>query len=125
LARATAAAPPNLKNTRAGGGKETPVAEQRQDVRILDIFGNTASVRIDASTWVDYLHVAQWNGRWVMGNVLWELRPREDFSQGAGRGVRGYRARVVWLFGERSSPTIGIEHVQTFALTHQRRQCSN
>jgi hypothetical protein len=63
-------------NTRAGGGKETPVAEQRKDVRILDIFGNTASVRIDASTWVDYLHVAKWNGRWVIVNVLWELRPQ-------------------------------------------------
>jgi hypothetical protein len=63
-----------VKNTRAGGGKETPVAEQRKDVRILDIFGNTASVRIDASTWVDYLHVAKWNGRWVIVNVLWALR---------------------------------------------------
>ena len=63
-------------NTRRGGGKETPAAEQRKDVRILDIFGNTASVRIDASSWVDYLHVARWNGRWVIVNVLWEMRPR-------------------------------------------------
>lgn len=65
-----------VQNTRAGGGKETPAAEQRKDVRILDIFGNTASVRIDASTWVDYLHVARWNGRWVIVNVLWEIRPQ-------------------------------------------------
>ncbi len=63
-------------NTRRGGGKETPVAQQRKDVRILDVFGNTASVRIDAGTWVDYLHVAKWNGRWVIVNVLWELRPQ-------------------------------------------------
>lgn len=64
-------------NTRNGGGKEeTPVAEQRKDVRILDVFGNTASVRVDASTWVDYMHVAKWNGRWVIVNVLWELRPQ-------------------------------------------------
>ena len=64
-------------NTRRGGGKEeTPVAEQRKDVRILDIFGNTASVRVDAATWVDYLHIAKWNGRWVIVNVLWELRPQ-------------------------------------------------
>jgi hypothetical protein len=65
-----------VQSTRSGGGKETPAAEQRKDVRILDIFGNTASVRIDASTWVDYLHVARWNGRWVIVNVLWELRPQ-------------------------------------------------
>lgn len=63
-------------NTRAGGGKQTPAAEQRKDVRILDIFGNAASVRIDAGTWVDYLHVARWNDRWVIVNVLWELRPQ-------------------------------------------------
>ena len=65
-----------VTNTRNGGGKETPAAEQRKDVRILDIFGNAASVRIDASTWVDYLHVGKWNGRWVIVNVLWENRPR-------------------------------------------------
>jgi hypothetical protein len=65
-----------VQNTRRGGGRETPAADQRKDVRILDIFGNTASVRIDASSWVDYLHVAKWNGRWVIVNVLWEMRPR-------------------------------------------------
>jgi hypothetical protein len=65
-----------INNTKSGGGKNTPAADQRKDVRILDIFGNTASVRIDASSWVDYLHVAKWNGRWVIVNVLWELRPQ-------------------------------------------------
>jgi hypothetical protein len=63
-------------NTRRGGGKETPVAQQRTDVRILDIFGHAASVRVDADSWVDYLHIARWNDRWVIVNVLWELRPQ-------------------------------------------------
>jgi hypothetical protein len=61
-----------VQGTRAGGGKNETT--KREDVRILDIFQNTASVRIDAGTWVDYLHVAKWNGRWVIVNVLWELR---------------------------------------------------
>jgi hypothetical protein len=65
-----------VNSTKAGGGKTTPMEQRRKDVRILDIFGNTASVRVDASTWVDYLHVAKWNGRWVIVNVLWELRPQ-------------------------------------------------
>ena len=64
-------------NTRGGGGKDTPAAQQRKDIRILDIFGNTASVRIDADGWVDYLHIARWNDRWVIVNVLWELRPQQ------------------------------------------------
>lgn len=64
-----------VQNTGRGGGKETPVAERRTGVRILDIFGNTASVRVDADRWIDYLHIARWNGRWVIINVLWENRP--------------------------------------------------
>jgi hypothetical protein len=63
-----------VQGTKRGGGKDTPVAKQRKDVRILDVFGNTASVKIDADSWVDYLHVAKWNGRWVIVNVLWEIR---------------------------------------------------
>jgi hypothetical protein len=62
--------------TRNGGGKDTPADQRIQDVRILDIFGNTASVRADMSGWIDYMHMAKSNGRWVIVNVLWELKPR-------------------------------------------------
>lgn len=64
-----------VMGTRAGGGKDTPVANRRKDVTILDIYRNAASAKIDASDWVDYLHLAKWNGRWVIVNVLWELHP--------------------------------------------------
>jgi hypothetical protein len=63
-----------VQNVRRGGGKDTPATERRTDVRILDVFGNTASVRVDAGAWIDYLHIARWNGRWVIVNVLWENR---------------------------------------------------
>jgi hypothetical protein len=62
--------------TRMGGGKDTPVAEQRKDVTIFDIYQGAASAKIYASGWVDYLHLARWRGRWVIVNVLWELHPR-------------------------------------------------
>lgn len=57
-----------------GGGRDTPAGERRADVRILDLFQNTASVRVDMSGWIDYMHMAKWNGRWVIVNVLWEDR---------------------------------------------------
>jgi hypothetical protein len=38
---------------------------------------NTASVKLVANGWVDYLHVARFNGRWVIVNVLWELKPKK------------------------------------------------
>ena len=61
-----------VDGTRAGGGRDAPV--KRTDVKILDIFGNTASVRVDAGEWVDYMHLAVVDGRWRIINVLWELR---------------------------------------------------
>ena len=67
-----------IMGTRAGGGKDTPVAERRKDVTIFDIYQNAASAKIYASGWVDYLHLAKWNGRWVIVNVLWELHPRRN-----------------------------------------------
>jgi len=62
--------------TRGGGGKNTPKEKQQKDVTVLDIFGNAASAKVVASEWVDYLHLAKWNGRWVIVNVLWELKPQ-------------------------------------------------
>lgn len=65
-----------VQNTQSGGGKDTPPAARRDDVRILDIYRNAATTRVDASYWVDYLQLARWRGRWVIVNVLWELKPR-------------------------------------------------
>jgi hypothetical protein len=65
-----------VQGTRNGYGKTTPQADRHDDVRILDIYRNAASVRIDASYWIDYLQLAKWHGRWVIVNVLWELKPK-------------------------------------------------
>ncbi|HEX2204923.1 MAG TPA: nuclear transport factor 2 family protein [Longimicrobium sp.] len=62
--------------TGRGGGRRTPAERQEKEVRILDVFGNTASVRATMSGWIDYMHLAKWEGRWVIVNVLWELKPR-------------------------------------------------
>lgn len=64
-----------VQGTRSGYGKSTPQADRHDDVRILDVYRNAASVRIDASYWVDYLQLAKWRGRWVIVNVLWEMKP--------------------------------------------------
>src|SRR5688572_11412086 len=59
--------------TRRGGGEDTPPARQQKDVIILDVFENAASAKVVASDWVDYMHLAKYNGRWVIVNVLWEM----------------------------------------------------
>lgn len=63
-----------VQSTREGVGK-IPPAQWRDSVTILNVFGNAAMVRIDATTWVDYLQEVRWNGRWVIVNVVWANRP--------------------------------------------------
>jgi hypothetical protein len=70
-----------VQATRAAEGKEIPKEKQQKDITVFDIFGNAASVKIIASDWIDYLHVAKWRGRWVIVNVLWENKPAPDASK--------------------------------------------
>jgi Putative lumazine-binding len=66
-----------IQYTREGGGRDTPTERRQADVSILDIYQGAASGKVIAADWVDYLHLARWNGRWVIVNVLWELKPKE------------------------------------------------
>ena len=63
-----------IEGTRRGSGKNTPKERQLADVRILDVFGNAASVRLEMSGWIDYMHLAKVGGEWKIVNVLWELK---------------------------------------------------
>ena len=64
-----------IQSTRAGYGK-IPRDKWRDSVTILDIYGNDAVARIDATTWVDFLQLIKWNGTWKIVNVIWENRPQ-------------------------------------------------
>jgi hypothetical protein len=62
-----------VAQTASGGGRDTPIERRRGDVRILDVFGNAASVRVDAHGWVDFMHLGKVDGEWKIINVLWAL----------------------------------------------------
>lgn len=64
-----------VQNTRAGGGKNAPGEDRHSEVTVFEVFENSAVAKVDGPEWVDYLHLAKWNGRWVIVNVLWELKP--------------------------------------------------
>ncbi|HEX8494850.1 MAG TPA: nuclear transport factor 2 family protein [Pyrinomonadaceae bacterium] len=66
-----------VQGTRMGGGTKTPKDKQQKDVTILDVYEGAASVKVVAGAWIDYLHMARFNGRWVIVNVLWELKPEK------------------------------------------------
>lgn len=57
--------------------RAVPKDKQQKDVTILDVFENAACVKIVANDWIDYLQVAKFDGRWVIVNVLWEMKPKK------------------------------------------------
>lgn len=71
-----------IHQTQRGFGTDVPVAERRIAVQILDIYGDLASVRLDSTRLVDYMHMVRWNGEWKILNVLWDVRPEYKRQRG-------------------------------------------
>ena len=44
----------------------------RKEVKLLDVSAKTASVKLLADTWIDYMHIVKTNGEWKIINVLWQ-----------------------------------------------------
>ncbi|MBL8167005.1 MAG: nuclear transport factor 2 family protein [Acidobacteria bacterium] len=65
-----------IQGTRMRQGRPTPKEQQQRDITILDVYENVASVKIVANDWIDYLHEVKFDGRWVIINVLWEMKPK-------------------------------------------------
>jgi len=84
-----------VQRTRRGGGKNTPKEKQQKDVTILDVFENAASVKIVASDWIDYLHLAKYDGRWIIVNVLWELKPATSDTNTTEQQARHVEGQIL------------------------------
>jgi len=69
-----------VQGTRTGYGKQTAKGNQQKDVTILDITGGAATVKCEMFEWVDYMHIAKLNGKWLIVNVLWEMKPKKETS---------------------------------------------
>ncbi len=66
-----------VESTKKGFGKKTPKERQTKNITILSIYNNSASVKTEMADWIDYMHLARWNGEWKIINVLWEMKPQE------------------------------------------------
>jgi hypothetical protein len=66
--------------TRDGEGTKTPKEKQQKDVSIFDIYRDEASAKVVFLEWVDYIHLARLDGRWVIVNVLWQYKPKSPES---------------------------------------------
>jgi len=50
----------------------------KKEVIILDIYDKTASVKLIADDWIDYMHIVKLNGKWQLVNVLWQFNDSES-----------------------------------------------
>lgn len=60
-----------VDKTQRGGGTDVPVDKRYFDVTILDAYDEIACAKAESYEYVDYLHLARCDGRWVIVNVLW------------------------------------------------------
>ncbi|CAM3411452.1 nuclear transport factor 2 family protein [Flavobacterium chungbukense] len=44
----------------------------RKEVKLLDVSAKTASIKLYADEWIDYMHIVKTNGEWKIINVLWQ-----------------------------------------------------
>jgi hypothetical protein len=65
-----------MQTVAKGYGKQTPPEDRLAEVKILDVFGDTASVRLEMKGWIDYMHLGKVEGRWQIINVLWQTKPK-------------------------------------------------
>lgn len=63
--------------TQDGGGSDAPEAEKTFEITVLDVFRHITTVKVLSYPFMDYLHLAKLNDRWLIVNVLWELRQGE------------------------------------------------
>ncbi|WP_234387123.1 nuclear transport factor 2 family protein [Aquimarina sp. Aq78] len=45
----------------------------KKEVIILDVLDKTASVKLIADEWIDYMHIVKINDTWKIVNVLWQF----------------------------------------------------
>jgi hypothetical protein len=70
-----------------GSGTNTPADQRKADVTILEVYGNTAMVKLEMAEWIDYMQMAKLDGRWVIVNVLWEPTPEAKKKWGYPDGL--------------------------------------
>lgn len=63
-----------IEYTKAGFGKATPKEKLKNEVIILDIYEDLASVKLISFDYVDYLQLIKYNGEWKILTVLWKTK---------------------------------------------------
>ncbi len=66
-----------VEMTKMGVGKKAPREKIKNEVKVLDIHENIASVKVTSFEFTDYLHLIRVNGDWKILQVLWVSQPKK------------------------------------------------
>jgi len=47
-----------------------------KEIAIYDVLDQTATVKLTAEWGIDYMHLAKFDGKWMIVNVLWQSHPK-------------------------------------------------
>lgn len=59
-------------NTKSRIPKDAP-----KEVVVFDVVDQTASVKVTAAWGIDYMHLAKYDGKWKIINILWQSPPKK------------------------------------------------
>ncbi|WP_240953949.1 nuclear transport factor 2 family protein [Sphingomonas sp. G-3-2-10] len=62
------------------GALKTPRDRWIRSVKVLDIAGTAAVVRVETPWFVDFFHLGRFGSRWLIVNALWWPKPRQTSS---------------------------------------------
>lgn len=54
-----------------------------KEVVVFEVLNKTASVKLIADWGIDYMHLAKFDGKWQIVNVLWQTHPESAGSNGS------------------------------------------
>lgn len=49
-----------------------------KEIIIYEVVDQTASAKLVAAWGIDYMHLAKYNGKWMIVNILWQSHPKRD-----------------------------------------------
>jgi putative lumazine-binding protein len=52
-----------------------------KEITVLDMLDLTATVKLVAEWGIDYMHLAKFDGKWMIVNVLWQSPPKKSVVQ--------------------------------------------
>lgn len=52
-----------------------------KEITLLDVLDQTATAKLVAEWGIDYMHLARFDGKWMIVNVLWQSPPKRPVAQ--------------------------------------------